>query len=68
MALPWDELGREAADVLFRRVSGTLNPSPISELVAMIPITRLSSSRGWLVLTMSLLEALREECFVADLF
>lgn len=68
MALPWDELGRMAADVLFRRVSGALTPLPISELVAMIPITRLSSRRGWLVRTKSLLEALRDGCTESDLF
>jgi len=68
MALPWSELGRVAADVLFRRATGTLTGSPVAEVVAMVPITRPSSGRGWLARTPFLLEALRQPNPEASLF
>jgi DNA-binding LacI/PurR family transcriptional regulator len=68
MALPWAELGRTAADVVFRRVNGTLQGDPVSEVVSMIPITRLSSRRAWLPLAPRLLAALQRNPVEADLF
>lgn len=68
MALPWAELGRAAADVVFRRANGTLAGDPVSEVVSMIPITRLSSRRGWLPLAPRLLAVLQHHPVEADLF
>jgi len=68
MALPWAELGRAAADIVFRRATGTLEGDPVSEVVSMLPITRLSSRRGWLPLAPRLLSVLQHHPVEADLF
>jgi DNA-binding LacI/PurR family transcriptional regulator len=42
MRLPWEEIGREAAQVLFERASGRLTSGPQQRLVPMRLIARLS--------------------------
>lgn len=69
MSLPWNELGRVAADILFLRVSEIVTGPrvPVTELVPMIQITRLSSQRGWLLRAPALLDALRRATSESDI-
>lgn len=68
MALPWAELGRAAADIVFRRATGVLEGPPVTEVVSMIPITRLSSRPGWLPLAPRLLSVLKNHPAEIDQF
>jgi len=68
MVLPWSEVGRVAADIIFRRATGSLSEGPISEMVGMIPITRPSSSRGWLSKSPSFAAALTVGHSESDFF
>ena len=45
--LPWDEIGREAADLLWSRACGQLPPEPQHRAVAMRLIPRLSCRENW---------------------
>jgi DNA-binding LacI/PurR family transcriptional regulator len=45
--LPWDEIGREAADLLWSRLQGQLPPEPQHRAVAMRLIPRLSCREKW---------------------
>lgn len=66
MDLPWHELGRVAADILFRRSRGELPPAPVSEEIPMTQITRFSSTRGWLVRSPALYGLLLKSASEAD--
>ncbi|MFZ4506370.1 MAG: substrate-binding domain-containing protein [Fimbriimonas sp.] len=59
MSLPWHDLGQLAAELLFRRASGSLTGPLVTETLPMIPIMRISSVPGWLPKAPLLLEALR---------
>ena len=57
LRLPWDELGRHAADLLWERAQGALPPNPQHREVAMRLIPRLSSRPQWRLRAASLLPA-----------
>lgn len=45
--VPWEQLGREAADLLWERRHGALTGPPIQRTVPLYLLPRLSSHRGW---------------------
>ena len=47
LRLPWEEIGREAAQVLWERRNGRLSGAPIQRLVPMRMIARLSCRADW---------------------
>lgn len=47
LRLPWEEIGREAAQLLWERQNGRLNGAPTQRLVAMRLIARLSCRADW---------------------
>jgi DNA-binding LacI/PurR family transcriptional regulator len=46
--LPWDEVGRVAADLLWQRRQGQLTGEPVHRQIPMSLIRRLTSHAGWL--------------------
>lgn len=53
-SLPWDELGRTAADLLWQRRHGRLEGPPVHRSIPMRLIRRMTSQAGW-----SLMESAR---------
>lgn len=47
LSLPWDEIGREAATLLWERSQGHLTGAPQQSLVSMKLIPRLSCCQKW---------------------
>ena len=47
LRLPWEDIGRAAADVLWERSNGQITESNVKRLVSMRLITRLTSSHNW---------------------
>ncbi|RYG55304.1 LacI family transcriptional regulator [bacterium] len=47
LRMPWEDLGRTAADLLWERSHGQSDDSPQQRLVPMRLITRLTSRRNW---------------------
>lgn len=67
MTLPWHDLGRAAADLLFRRASAEEAFPSTVETVPMASITRMSSRPGWLAATPALFDLLQKATAEADL-
>ncbi len=51
--LPWEEIGRAAADLLWERKNGQLSGPPQHRLIPMRLIRRLTSQAGWSVSSLS---------------
>lgn len=47
LRLPWEDVGRSAADLLWERGTGQLAETPTKRLVPMRLITRLTSTENW---------------------
>lgn len=66
LSLPWDEVGRTAADILWQRKHAKLTGAPVQRRVPMRLIRRISSQIGWSVVAQAITGSATEPATLGD--